>query len=200
VNLLNVGPWELTVILIIAILVVGPKRMVEIARTIGRVTSQLRRLSAEFTSNLQSEIMSAEREAKQARDDTVESLTSLAEPFVSLQAELQATERETRQALESIATGRTEPVESTQAEPEAKHAQDDTVESLSSLAEPFVSLQTELQATERETRQALESIATGRTEPVESTQAETQATAPETDPALENAQDHTEDKPSQEAQ
>ena len=143
-NLLNVGPWELTVILIIAILVVGPKRMVEIARTIGRVTNQLRRLSAEFTSSLQSEIMAAEREAKQVRDDTVESLTSLTEPFVSLQAELQATEHETRQALESIATG--------------------------------------------------------RPEPVESTQAETQATAPETDPALENTQNHIGDKPSQEAQ
>jgi sec-independent protein translocase protein TatB len=193
VNLLNVGPWELTVILIIAILVVGPKRMVEIAHTIGRVTSQLRKLSAEFTSSLQSEIMTVESEAKQVRDDTVDSLTSLSEPFVSLQAELQATERETRKALESIATGRPQPVESTQAGREAEQARDDTAESPKSLTEPFVSLKSELQATERETRQALESIATGGAEPVEST-------AAETGQAMEDTQDHTGDKPSQETQ
>ena len=44
-NFLNVGPWEVTVILIIAILVVGPKRMVEVGRSIGRAASQMRRLS-----------------------------------------------------------------------------------------------------------------------------------------------------------
>jgi Sec-independent protein translocase protein TatA len=62
VNFLNVGPWELIVVLIIAILVAGPQRMVEIARTLGRVSRQLGDLSREFTTALQAEIKAAEKE------------------------------------------------------------------------------------------------------------------------------------------
>jgi len=136
VNFLNVGPWELTVILIIAILLVGPRRMVEIGRTIGRVTRQLRRFSNEFNSTLQAEVMATEHAAtagespqdiiKESPQDIIKSIT---EPFTGLQAELQATERETRQALENL---------------------------IDSTAEP---IQDELQAVERETRQALENAA-----------------------------------------
>ena len=62
-DFLNVGPWELVVVLIIAILVAGPKRMVEIARTLGQYSRQLRDLSREFTTALQAEIQATEEEA-----------------------------------------------------------------------------------------------------------------------------------------
>jgi Sec-independent protein translocase protein TatA len=64
VDFLNVGPWELVLVLLIAILVAGPKRMVEIARTMGQFSRQLRDLSREFTSALQAEVQAAEREAE----------------------------------------------------------------------------------------------------------------------------------------
>lgn len=64
-DFLNVGPWELVLVLIIAILVAGPRRMVEIARTLGQYSRQLRDLSREFTSALQAEIQATEQEAKQ---------------------------------------------------------------------------------------------------------------------------------------
>jgi Tat protein translocase TatB subunit len=66
VDFLNVGPWELVVVLIIAILVAGPERMVEIARSLGRVSRQLRSLSREFTTALQAEIQAAEKEAQES--------------------------------------------------------------------------------------------------------------------------------------
>jgi Sec-independent protein translocase protein TatA len=69
VDFLNVGPWELVVVLIIAILVAGPKRMVEIARTLGQYSRQLRDLSREFTMALQAEIDATEAEAGQAAAD-----------------------------------------------------------------------------------------------------------------------------------
>ncbi|MEE8392111.1 MAG: twin-arginine translocase TatA/TatE family subunit [Anaerolineae bacterium] len=100
---MNVGPWELTVILIIAILLVGPKRMVEIARTIARVTNRLRQFSNEFTATLQAEVAATERAAGESPQNIVKSIT---EPFAGIQADLQATEREARQALESIIEGK----------------------------------------------------------------------------------------------
>ena len=62
-DFLNVGPWELVLVLIIAILVAGPQRMIEIARTLGRASRQLRGLSREFTTALQAEIQAADKEA-----------------------------------------------------------------------------------------------------------------------------------------
>lgn len=59
----NIGLGELLLILIISILVTGPKRTIEIARTLGRVSRQLRDLSQEFTSALQAEIDATETEA-----------------------------------------------------------------------------------------------------------------------------------------
>ncbi len=129
-NFLNVGPWELAVILIIAILLVGPKRTIEIAQAIRRFSGQLRSMSSEFTSLIQAGIQTSEREASQALDDmtsdkpaptagsqdepqdaereTSESLADIIKegltPIAGIRAELQATERETRQALEDITT------------------------------------------------------------------------------------------------
>jgi Tat protein translocase TatB subunit len=68
-DFLNVGPWELVVVLIIAILVAGPKRMVEIARTLGQFSRQLRDLSREFTMALQAEIQATEEQAGAAGAD-----------------------------------------------------------------------------------------------------------------------------------
>lgn len=123
---MNVGPLELTVILIIAILTIGPKRMVEVIRSISRVTAQLRRFSREFTSTLQAEVMATEGAVGEPPESIVKSLT---EPITSVQAELMAAGRETRQALESVV--------------------DDNVKAIESI-------QTDLKATARETTQALE--------------------------------------------
>jgi len=66
VDFLNVGPWEMVLVLIIAILVAGPKRMVEIARTLGQYSRQLRDMSREFTTAIQAEIQATEEEAGEA--------------------------------------------------------------------------------------------------------------------------------------
>jgi Sec-independent protein translocase protein TatA len=87
VDFLNVGPWELIVVLIIAILVAGPQRMLEIARSLGRVSRQLRDLSREFTTALQAELQAAEKEAGQSgpdlsdvRQDLEDALSGSAQP------------------------------------------------------------------------------------------------------------------------
>jgi Sec-independent protein translocase protein TatA len=72
VDFLNVGPWELALVLVIAILVAGPERMLEIARTLGRVSRQLGDLSREFTTALQREIQAAEKETVESAPDLSE--------------------------------------------------------------------------------------------------------------------------------
>jgi len=127
-NFLNVGPWELAVILVIAILLVGPKRVAEIARTIGRTTSQVRRLSGQFLGTIQAELQAAEQEAHQALDSIA---GGGQEPIASITDEIQATGQETRQVLEGA--GEDERAVTT-------------------------SIKAELQTVERETRQAMEEI------------------------------------------
>ena len=43
----NIGPQELLVILIVALVVVGPKRLPELGRTIGRGLNEFRKLQDE---------------------------------------------------------------------------------------------------------------------------------------------------------
>lgn len=59
----NVGVGELLLILLISILVAGPKRTVEIARKLGRMSRELRDLSKEFIGALQTEFGGAEQSA-----------------------------------------------------------------------------------------------------------------------------------------
>jgi Tat protein translocase TatB subunit len=50
--MLNVGTPELLLILVVAMVVLGPKRLPEVARQLGRAMGEVRR----FTANVQNEI------------------------------------------------------------------------------------------------------------------------------------------------
>jgi sec-independent protein translocase protein TatB len=162
VNFLNVGPWELTVILIIAILLVGPKRVVEIVQAIRRFAGQLGSMSSEFTSLIQAEVQASEREASsqdEPQDARREADGKLGEivkdsiaPIASMQAELRDSAQKTRQALERI-------------------VQDDVG--------PIAGMQAELRDTAQETRQALESPTQETTAKSEPESKEAQDEAPD---------------------
>lgn len=48
----NIGPFELMVILVVALLVVGPKRLPEVARAIGRGLQEFRKAQSEVQETL----------------------------------------------------------------------------------------------------------------------------------------------------
>jgi Tat protein translocase TatB subunit len=48
----GLGIWELAVILVVALLVLGPEKLPKVARQLGRVTRELRRAVSEFQSSL----------------------------------------------------------------------------------------------------------------------------------------------------
>ena len=55
-DFMAVGTSEILMILLVAILVVGPNRIVEVARTIGKIMRTLRKASFDLTSTITKEL------------------------------------------------------------------------------------------------------------------------------------------------
>jgi Tat protein translocase TatB subunit len=60
----GIGPWEVVLILIVALLVVGPEKIPGIARTLGRTVRAIRRASSELTTAVTRELEAAEKAEK----------------------------------------------------------------------------------------------------------------------------------------
>ena len=60
----GIGMPELIVILVVALLVLGPKRLPEVARSLGRAVAEFRRQSNEVMEEFQAQIDSDERSAR----------------------------------------------------------------------------------------------------------------------------------------
>ena len=82
---LGVGPAELLLILVIALIAVGPERLPEIARTIAKTLNNLRAMSQHLTAEWQQEL-TAVNDIKAGAQELQQSLT---EPFKAAQADLQ---------------------------------------------------------------------------------------------------------------
>ncbi len=67
----GIGPTELIVILVIALLVLGPKRLPEIAKALGRGLAEFRRATADVTTELDNARVMLEEEARRAADKKV---------------------------------------------------------------------------------------------------------------------------------
>ncbi len=65
----GIGPTELIVILGIALLVLGPKRLPELARSLGRGLAEFRRATADVTDELQNARVMLEEESRKAANE-----------------------------------------------------------------------------------------------------------------------------------
>jgi sec-independent protein translocase protein TatB len=61
---LNVGTPELLVIMVVALIVLGPTKLPEAARQVGRAVSELRRLSSGFQAELRDAMQEPVRESR----------------------------------------------------------------------------------------------------------------------------------------
>ncbi len=76
----GIGSTEILVILVVALLVLGPRKLPQIARTIGRAMGEFRRVSTEFQRTLNTEIaFEEEGEKKKARKAAAEKGSGAAE-------------------------------------------------------------------------------------------------------------------------
>ncbi|NNC79974.1 MAG: twin-arginine translocase subunit TatB [Acidimicrobiales bacterium] len=78
--MLNVGGWEVLMILLVALIVLGPTRLPEAARQLGRVLKEARKISTGF-----------QREFREALRDPVGEAVRDADKDVTARAEIPAT-------------------------------------------------------------------------------------------------------------
>ncbi len=62
----GIGSTELLVILVVALIVIGPSKLPDLMRTLGKGMAEFRRMSADVKSTLDAEVDRAERESRQA--------------------------------------------------------------------------------------------------------------------------------------
>ncbi len=67
----GIGLPELLLIMVLALLVLGPQRLPEVARMVGRAYGQLRRASEEFQRTIRQDIATLERQEDANRNKAV---------------------------------------------------------------------------------------------------------------------------------
>jgi sec-independent protein translocase protein TatA len=80
----GIGLPELLLIMVLALLVLGPQRLPEVARLVGRAYAQLRRASEEFQNTIRQDIAALERQEDANRNKAV--AQELRERFAELEA------------------------------------------------------------------------------------------------------------------
>jgi sec-independent protein translocase protein TatB len=79
-DVLGIGFGELLLILLVALLIVGPEKLPKIARTIGRVSRQINQVSADFTKELKRETEEVEALGRGVKQAVAQSLPNVEVP------------------------------------------------------------------------------------------------------------------------
>lgn len=58
----GIGPWEIVLILILALIILGPGKLTETAKTLGKIVRTIRKTSSEFTAAVTREMNKIEEE------------------------------------------------------------------------------------------------------------------------------------------
>ena len=66
-----IGPWELTAILIIALLVFGPKRLPDMGRSLGKAIREFRNAGKEIQNDITESIDKDNRDSTKSANKTV---------------------------------------------------------------------------------------------------------------------------------
>lgn len=69
-NILGIGPAELLLIFVIVLIVLGPGKLPELARTLGKAMRELRRMSLEVTAEFAKELRDMEAVSREVKETT----------------------------------------------------------------------------------------------------------------------------------
>lgn len=93
----GIGPMELVVIVVVALIFIGPKKMPEMARQFGRFFVQVRRMTTDVKSTIETAIHDAEIELANEERQKLQKL--LSENQEKVQAEAQKTIEDIKSVL-----------------------------------------------------------------------------------------------------
>lgn len=65
--MLGIGPWEIAIIVVIALLLIGPRRLPEVMKSVGKGLFELRKASSDFRRTLEHEVHMEERKEQDDR-------------------------------------------------------------------------------------------------------------------------------------
>jgi sec-independent protein translocase protein TatB len=110
-DFLGIGLPELILVLLVAVIVVGPKRLPEVAAQLGRLVRQLRGYATDVTSQMRTELDELTREYEEMRRELEEVKGTARREIGSVIRKLDEATREPRAIIESSAEERpqTEP-------------------------------------------------------------------------------------------
>ncbi len=103
----DIGPAEILLILIVALLLFGPQKVPEIARTLGKAINSFKKSAAEFTTEVTKEIDAVNKAAADATAQVNKEIGSLNQ---SMAAATQQVNQEINSLSNPVSTGNTEPV------------------------------------------------------------------------------------------
>jgi sec-independent protein translocase protein TatB len=69
-NILGMGPAELLLIFVIALIVLGPDKLPQLARMLGKATRELKRMSLEVTAEFAKELRDVEAISREVKETT----------------------------------------------------------------------------------------------------------------------------------
>jgi Tat protein translocase TatB subunit len=101
-DFLGIGPPEIILVLIIAIIVVGPKRLPEVAVHLARAIRRLRGYATDVTAQMRSEIDELTREYEQIRKELQEFRESTSKDIDSATREVGHTVREVGHTVREV--------------------------------------------------------------------------------------------------
>ena len=102
-DFLGIGLPELIIILIVAVIVVGPKRLPEVAVQIARAIRQLRGYATDVTAQMRSELDELTREYEQVRKELREFRQAATKDLDSVSREVDRAVRDVPAVIESSA-------------------------------------------------------------------------------------------------
>jgi Tat protein translocase TatB subunit len=106
---MNLGMPEMIFIFLLALVVVGPRKLPELGRQLGKFLAEFKRASNEFKNQLEAEMLNIELEERAKKDASEPKVLPPEQPWERLMKPLTDTVSRTRQDLVSIVNAQPEP-------------------------------------------------------------------------------------------
>lgn len=86
VGMFNIGPWELGLILLVALIVVGPGKLPEVAKAIGKGISEFKKVTNGYKREFQEAMQDIEKQASLEKSTAADNSGSVVQPAQSVDA------------------------------------------------------------------------------------------------------------------